>query len=408
MFPPVDEQLERIRQGSEQIVREEDLAEKLDRSIFKRRPLIVKQGFDPTRPDLHVGHGVSIHKLRTFQELGHHVVFVMGDYTARIGDPSGRDETRPMLSEQEIESNLATYEEQLFRILDPELTEVRRNSEWLAPLRLADILRLTSQYTVARILERDDFGRRLKEGRPITLVELLYPMMQGYDSVALKADVELGGTDQLFNLLVGRTLQERAGQEPQVCLIMPLLRGTDGKRKMSKTYDNYIGLTMSPDEIFGRIMSIPDSLLDEWLVLISSVWGDELDERRRDAVDNPLKTKRWLARDIIARYHDDAKAVAAQAAFDRIHRRREVPEVVPETEISLQGADSMWIAHVMKASRLAPSTSEATRLIAQGAVRLDGDVVSTRDLRLGPGTHLVQRGRRKFARVTLTTHSPQP
>ena len=259
MFPSVDQQIRRIRQGAENIVPETELIAKLERSVREDRPLVIKQGFDPTRPDLHIGHGVSIHKLRTFQELGHRVVFVMGDFTARVGDPSGRDETRPMLSEEEIESNLATYEEQLFRILDPATTEIRRNSEWLAKLKLEDILRLTSQYTVARMLERDDFAERHRERRPISLVEFLYPMMQGYDSVALCADVELGGTDQLFNLLLGRTLQERAGQEPQVCLVMPLLRGTDGSRKMSKSYDNYVGISMEADEAFGRVMSIPDT-----------------------------------------------------------------------------------------------------------------------------------------------------
>jgi len=274
MFLPVPEQMARIREHAVEIVPEGALEEKLARSRDAGVPLVVKQGFDPTRPDLHIGHAVSLHKLRTFQELGHRVVFVMGTFTARVGDPSGRDETRPMLSEEEIEENLRTYEAQLFRILDPERTEIRRNGEWLAPLTLADILHLTSQYTVARMLERDDFAVRYEENRPITLAELLYPMMQGYDSVVLEADVELGGTDQKFNLLLARTLQERAGQEPQVCLLMPLLRGTDGERKMSKSYDNYIGLSMEPAEMFGRAMSIPDELLDEWLTLASSLRGD--------------------------------------------------------------------------------------------------------------------------------------
>ena len=401
MFLPVDEQLDRIRQGAEKIVPEAELVAKLERSAKEARPLIIKQGFDPTRPDLHIGHGVSIHKLRTFQELGHRVVFVMGDFTARVGDPSGRDETRPMLSEEEIESNLATYEEQLFRILDPETTEIRRNSEWLADLTLADILRLTSQYTVARMLERDDFAERHRDGRAISLVEFLYPMMQGYDSVALRADVELGGTDQLFNLLLGRTLQERAGQEPQVCLIMPLLRGTDGRRKMSKSYDNYIGLSMEAEEVFGRVMSIPDSLLDEWLSLASSARGDELARRRAGAGTDPLAAKRWLAEDITARYHGADAARRAREAFDRLHRRREVPEDIPAVALSPGGPDGMWIAHVLRDSGLAHSSSEAGRLIRQGAVRVDGEVIEDRDLRLAPGEYLVQRGKRKFARISL-------
>ncbi|WP_425155572.1 tyrosine--tRNA ligase [Candidatus Palauibacter sp.] len=401
MFLPVAEQLDRIRQGAERIVPEAELLAKLERSAREERPLIIKQGFDPTRPDLHIGHGVSIHKLRTFQELGHRVVFVMGDFTARVGDPSGRDETRPMLSGEEIESNLATYEKQLFRILDPETTEIRRNSEWLARLTLADILRLTSQYTVARMLERDDFAERHREGRPISLVEFLYPMMQGYDSVALRADVELGGTDQLFNLLLGRTLQERAGQEPQVCLIMPLLRGTDGRRKMSKSYDNYIGISMEAEDAFGRVMSIPDTLLEEWLSLASSARGEELARRRREAGTDPLATKRWLAGDIVARYHGTAAARRARGAFDRLHRHRKMPEDIPTVALSLEGRDGLWIAHVLRDSHLASSSSEAGRLIRQGAVRVDGDVIADRDLRLGAGEYVVQRGKRKFARISV-------
>ena len=401
MFLPVDEQIRRIRAGAESIVPEDELVAKLERSAREDRPLLIKQGFDPTRPDLHIGHGVSIHKLRTFQELGHRVVFVMGDFTARVGDPSGRDETRPMLSEEEIESNLATYEDQVFRILDPAATEIRKNSEWLAGLALADILRLTSQYTVARMLERDDFAARHREGRPISLVEFLYPMMQAYDSVALRADVELGGTDQRFNLLLGRTLQERAGQEPQVCLIMPLLRGTDGHRKMSKSYGNYVGIAMEAGETFGRVMSIPDTLLDEWLVLVSSASGEELADRRAQAGADPLAAKRWLAGDLVARYHGAAAAGEAREAFDRLHRRREVPEDVPAVSLSLGGQETLWIAHILRDSGLAASSSEAGRLIRQGAVRVDGSVIRQGDLRLGEGEYLVQRGKRAFARISL-------
>jgi len=401
MFLPVDEQIRRIRAGAESIVPERELVAKLERSAREDRPLLIKQGFDPTRPDLHIGHGVSIHKLRTFQELGHRVVFVMGDFTARVGDPSGRDETRPMLSEEEIESNLATYEDQVFRILDPAATEIRKNSEWLAGLALADILRLTSQYTVARMLERDDFAARHREGRPISLVEFLYPMMQAYDSVALRADVELGGTDQRFNLLLGRTLQERAGQEPQVCLIMPLLRGTDGHRKMSKSYGNYVGIAMEAAETFGRVMSIPDTLLDEWLVLVSSASGEELATRRAQAETDPLAAKRWLAGDLVARYHGAAAAREAREAFDRLHRRREVPEDVPVVSLSLGKGETLWIAHILRDSGLAASSSEAGRLIRQGAVRVDGSVIREGDLRLGEGEYLVQRGKRAFARISL-------
>jgi tyrosyl-tRNA synthetase len=404
MFLPVEEQLARIREGAEEIVPEAELVKKLERSRETDTPLTVKQGFDPTRPDLHVGHGVSIHKLRTFQDLGHHVVFVMGTYTALIGDPSGRDETRPVLTEEEIEENLVTYEQQVFRILDPDRTEIRRNGDWLAPLVLKDILRLTGQYTVARMLERDDFAKRYGDGRPISISEFLYPMMQGYDSVVLDADVELGGTDQKFNLLLARTLQERAGQEPQVCLIMPLLRGTDGRKKMSKTYDNYIGISMEPEEIFGRAMSIGDDLLPEWLTLLSSASGDELQTRLDGVSERPLETKRWLAADLVARYHDPAAAERAREAFDRLHRRHEAPEMedLPVVEIGREAdPDGIWIAHVLVDAELVASTSEAVRLVKQGAIRVGGEPVATHDQRLSAGEYLLQRGKRRFARVRI-------
>jgi len=401
MFLPAEDQLARIREGTVEILPEHELVEKLERSRAEDRPLVIKQGFDPTRPDLHIGHGVSIHKLRTFQDLGHQVVFVMGTFTALVGDPSGRDETRPMLSEAEIEANLRTYEEQVFRILDPDLTEVRRNGEWLSQLTLVDVLRLTSQYTVARMLERDDFASRYGEGRPISLVEFLYPMMQAHDSVVLEADVELGGTDQKFNLLLGRTLQERAGQRPQVCLIMPLLRGTDGVKKMSKSYDNYIGLSMPPEDTFGRVMSIPDELLDEWLTLVSTASGEDLVRRTAEAKTNPLETKRWLASDMVARYHGVEAAAGARDAFDRVHRRREVPEDLPEVQLELEDGAPMWVAHVLRGAGLAESSSDASRLVKQGAVRVDGDIVMDRKLHLPAGEYLVQRGKRHFARITL-------
>jgi len=343
---------------------------------------------------------VSIHKLHTFQELGHRVVFVIGDFTALVGDPSGRSDTRPMLSRDEIEHNLATYAEQVFTILDPERTELRRNSEWLGELGLEDVLRLTSQYTVARMLEREDFARRHAEGSPISLVEFLYPMMQAYDSVVLEADVELGGTDQTFNLLLGRTLQERAGQEPQVCMTLPLLRGTDGERKMSKSYDNYVGLTMEPDEMFGRTMSIPDALLDEWIDLVSGADADERAAWRRQAADDPLIAKRRLAGRVVARYHGAAAAEAACEAFDRVHRDHEEPREMPEVRLPA-GETGLWIAHALKRSGLASSTSEARRLVEQGGVRLDGEPVSDTDCHVPRGSHVLQRGRRKFVRLEI-------
>jgi tyrosyl-tRNA synthetase len=408
-FPSVTEQMDRIRDGAAEVIPEEELASKLERSRDSGRPLIIKQGFDPTRPDLHLGHAVSIHKLKTFQELGHIVVFVIGDSTARIGDPSGQSETRPMLSEAEIEENLVTYREQVFRILDPDRTELRRNSEWLDRLVLADVLRLTSHYTVARMLEREDFKQRYEEERPITLVEFLYPMMQAYDSIALEADVELGGTDQKFNLLLGRTLQRHAGQEPQICLIMPLLRGTDGERKMSKSYDNYVGLAMEPGETFGRVMSIPDTLLEEWIELASTAEGAARDERTRLASEDPLAAKRWLAADIVARYHGLEAAEAARAAFDRVHRERREPEEIRPCALDVDpDSDTLWIGYALARSGLAVSTSEARRLISQSAVRIDGNVVTDNDLHLEPGAYLLQKGKRSFVRLEVRSGHGEP
>ena len=401
MFLPVDEQLNRIRDGVAEIIPEAELVAKLKLSHAEQKPLIVKQGFDPTRPDLHIGHAVSIHKLRTFQELGHQVVFVIGDFTALVGDPSGQSDIRPMLTREEIEENLQTYREQVFHILDPELTEIRRNSEWLSTLRLEDVLLLTSQYTVARMLERDDFAARYAEERPISLVEFLYPMMQAYDSVALGSDVELGGTDQKFNLLLGRTLQEKAGQEPQVCVTLPLLRGTDGARKMSKSYDNYIGLTMAPADVFGRTMSIPDSLLEEWIRLVSGASGSERSRWTRTASDDPLAAKRWLAETITTRYYGREAGAEARDAFDRVHRQRDVPEDLETCVLEAGGEGKLWIGHVLARSGLAQSTSEARRLINQGGVKLDGEVVENPECHVSPGSYVMQRGKRRFLRLVV-------
>ena len=401
-FRPVDEQLELIREGAVEIIPEDELAAKLERSREAGTGLVVKEGFDPTRPDLHLGHAVSIQKLKTFQDLGHQVVFVVGDFTALVGDPSGHSETRPQLSDADIRENMKTYQEQVFKILDPDKTRVVRNSSWLAKLSLADILELTSRYTIARMLERDDFAERYGANKPISVVEIMYPLMQGYDSIALKADVELGGTDQKFNLLVGRTLQERYGQEPQVCLTLPLLRGTDGARKMSKSYDNYVGITEPPEEMYGKTMSIPDSLLEEWYRLTSSLRGSELEAALRLISTDPLGAKRALARDIVRIYHGEDAAQAAEAHFDRVVRRGERPEEIPDVEIDgSDGSDGqMWLPHVLVKADLAQSSSEAVRLIEQGAVYVDGQRVTDRDFALSTSdSHLIQRGKRRFARV---------
>ncbi|HWV58160.1 MAG TPA: tyrosine--tRNA ligase [Longimicrobiales bacterium] len=408
-FPPVAEQLDELRRGVVEIVPEEELARKLEQSRRTGRPLRVKQGFDPTRPDLHIGHAVSIRKLRTFQELGHEVIFVVGDYTARVGDPTGRSETRPRLSPAEIDANARTYAEQAAMILDVERVRIEMNSKWLAPLDLAAVLELTATYTVARMLEREDFSKRYREGVPISLLEFMYPLLQAYDSVALRADVEVGGTDQKFNLLVGRTVQERFGQEPQVCVILPLMRGTDGVQKMSKSYDNYIGITEPPEEQFGKTMSIPDTLLREWIELAGGYSGEALAARVREAAENPYAAKRALAREIVRTYHGDDAAARAEAHFDRLFRDREEPDEMPDYTIDLadpamrfESGSGVWLPALLVATGLAASNSEAGRLVEQGAIAVDGTIVSDRNARVPaqPGDFVtLRRGKRRFARV---------
>ncbi len=406
-FPPVAEQVDEIRRGALEIVPEEELARKLERAARTGQPLRVKQGFDPTRPDLHLGHAVSLRKLRTFQEMGHEVIFVVGDSTAMIGDPTGRSELRPRLTEQEVRENARSYTEQVFRILDPQRTRVERNSTWLAPLRLDDLLRLTAHYTVARMLERDDFARRYADGRPISIVEFMYPLMQGYDSVALHADVELGGSDQKFNLLVGRALQERYGQEPQVCVIMPLLRGTDGEQKMSKSYDNYVGLVQQPGEQYGRTMSIPDTLLEEWWRLASGASAHEAEAEIRGAATDPYRSKRALAQRIVSSYHGEAAGREAAESFDRLFRRHEVPADIPRVEVSPAevgaGPDGVPLRRLLVHVGLAPSGSQAVRDIEAGGVQVNGERLTSRDAMVpAAGELVIQKGKRHFARVLFS------
>ncbi|HEU0015229.1 MAG TPA: tyrosine--tRNA ligase [Longimicrobium sp.] len=405
-FPPVAEQMDQIRRDTLEIIPEDELVRKLERSHASGRPLVVKQGFDPTRPDLHIGHAVSIRKLRTFQELGHDVVFVMGDYTALIGDPTGRSELRPRLTEEEVKANAATYGDQVFKILDPQKTRIEFNSQWLAPLRLVDILELTSHYTVARLLEREDFARRYAEQRPISVVEFMYPLMQGYDSVVLKADVELGGSDQKFNLLVARVLQERYGQEPQVCLLMPILRGTDGVQKMSKSYDNYVGLADAPDQQYGRTMSIPDDVMEEWLRMASGLSGDELERAVEQSRTEPYRAKRLLASRIVATYHGQEAAAAASENFDRMFKRHEAPEDMPELELSpddeaLGATDgAVHVRRLLVRAGLTESAKQAVRDIEGGGVSVDGEKVAGRDATVpAAGEYVLQKGKRHFVRV---------
>ncbi|HET7275894.1 MAG TPA: tyrosine--tRNA ligase [Longimicrobiaceae bacterium] len=405
-FPPVPEQMDLLRQNAQEIISEEELERKLDKSLATGKPLRVKQGFDPTRPDLHIGHAVSIRQLRVFQELGHEVIFVIGDYTALIGDPTGRSELRPRLTESEIAENSQTYAAQVFQILDAERTTVEYNSRWLKPLKLEDVLKLTAHYTVARMIEREDFANRFREGRPISLVEFMYPLLQAYDSVALRADIELGGSDQKFNLLVARAIQERYGQDPQVCMLMPLLRGTDGVQKMSKSYDNYIGLSMPADDQYGRTMSIPDELLPEWYQLVSGLERLMLQEHMLLAETEPYRAKRALAALIVERHHGAQAATEAADRFDLVHREHGVPDDIPSFDITADDAElgaeggEVWLPRLLVRAGLAPSTSQAGRLIEQGAVSLDGTRVDDRKARVPlRGEVLLQRGKRHFAKV---------
>ncbi|HEX9433295.1 MAG TPA: tyrosine--tRNA ligase [Burkholderiales bacterium] len=395
----IGQAIQTIRRGSDELIVEEELAKKLATG----RKLRVKLGLDPTAPDLHLGHTVVINKLRDFQQLGHQVQFLIGDFTGMIGDPSGKNQTRPPLSREEILANAQTYKEQVFKILDPERTQVLFNSKWSDKLGAEGMIRLASRYTVARLLERDDFSKRFRNNQPIAVHELLYPLMQGYDSVAMKADVELGGTDQKFNLLVGRELQKDYGQEPQCVLTMPLLEGLDGRDKMSKSLGNYIGIAEPPREMFGKLMSISDQLMWRYIELLSFQPGATIERWKAEVRDgrNPREIKVAFAKEIVARFQGRPAADAAQEEFEQRFRHGVLPEDMPE--VTLQApAEGLPIAQLLKAAQLTASTSEATRAIEQGGVRIDGERVTDRNLRLAAGRTLtVQVGKRKFARVRL-------
>jgi tyrosyl-tRNA synthetase len=395
-FPSVNEQMDAIRQGAVEIVPEEDLARKLERSRQRGEPLTIKQGFDPTRPHLHVGYVVSIRKLRTFQDLGHRVVFLLGDFTALVGDPSGRSETRPQLSEEEVERNAATYREQVFTVLDPAKTVIDRNSRWLKGLGLPGVLEIASKYTVARMLERDDFAKRYAAQSPISILEFIYPLLVAYDSYVLRADVELGGTDQKFNLLIGRTLMERYGVEPQVALIMPLLRGLDGERKMSQSYDNYIGIRERPEDQYGKTMSIPDTLLPEWTTLLGGLPPAELPAALERCRREPYAAKRWLAARLVEQFHGAAAAGEAAAHFDRLFKAKEAPVERPRFTHG-----PATLAVVLRDIGFAKSLGEARRMVAQGGVQVDGVKAEAADAELTAGEHVVKYGKLKYADVVI-------
>jgi tyrosyl-tRNA synthetase len=400
----VEQQLQIIKRGVTEILPEASLLEKLKRSVQTGVPLRVKLGLDPTAPDIHLGHTVVLRKLKQLQDLGHHIIIIIGDFTGRIGDPTGKSETRKQLTEEDICINAKTYEEQIFRILDREKTEVVFNSTWLAPLTFADVVKLAARYTVARMLERDDFNKRFKDGQPISVHEFFYPLMQGYDSVALKADIEFGGTDQKFNLLMGRHLQEGYGQEPQIAIMMPILEGLDGINKMSKSLGNYIGINESPTEIYGKAMSIPDQLMLRYYELVTDVTLDELAEIRMGLTEHtihPRDLKMRLAHMLVLLYYGAQAADFAQAEFVRVFQQRDLPTDMPEVVLPADSG-AVWLPKLLVQLGLATSNGEARRSIQAGAVKINGDKILDIEANIVViDSMIVQNGKRKFAKISM-------
>lgn len=398
-MPLTEEMMKQIKHGTFEILLETELLEKLESG----RSLKIKAGFDPTAPDLHLGHTVLINKLRQFQQLGHEIMFLIGDFTGMIGDPTGKNVTRKPLSREEVLTNAKTYEEQIYKILDPDKTRLRFNSEWMNKMDAADLVQLAARHTVARMLERDDFRKRYLEGQPIAIHEFLYPLIQGYDSVMMKSDVELGGTDQKFNLLVGRELQKQYGQSPQVIITMPILEGLDGVQKMSKSLGNYIGITEPPEQMYGKIMSISDDLMWRYFDLLSFRSIAEIDQFKKDIKQgaNPRDIKFQLAHEIVARFHSQQSARKAHEEFISRFQKGALPDKMPEFVLHAPSG-GVPIPYLLKQANLVPSTSEAMRMIRQGAVRIEGQRISDRDLKIKAGsTQIVQVGKRRFARVSV-------
>ena len=398
----VQDQLKIIRRGATEVIDEKELAAQLEKSIKTGSPLRVKAGFDPTAPDLHLGHTVLLQKMKQFQDLGHEVIFLIGDFTGMIGDPTGKSETRKSLTHEEVKSNAKTYLDQVFKILDKNKTTVAYNSEWMNKFSSVDMIGLASRYTVARMLERDDFQKRMANHLPVSIHELMYPLIQGYDSVALKADVELGGTDQKFNLLVGRDMQRSYGVAPQTVITMPLLEGTDGVQKMSKSLGNSIGVLDPPREMFGKIMSISDELMWRYYELLSDIKADELDSLKSQAKAgelNPKNAKVRLAREIVARYHSEESSAQAAQEFDNVFKKKNLPDNIPEART--WGEDARWICKVLTEHSLTESTSAARRLIQAGAVTVNGQKISDKDFQLeGNQDHLIKVGKKRFLKIT--------
>jgi tyrosyl-tRNA synthetase len=399
---PVDAQLEMIKRGTEQILPEDELIAKLEKSVRTSTPLRIKEGFDPTAPDIHLGSAVTIRKLKQFQDLGHEVIFLIGDFTGMIGDPSGRMDSRRRMTREDVMKNAETYKEQVFKILDPDKTRIEFNSRWCSPMNFTDVLELASKYTIARLLEREDFAERYKSNRPISVLEFLYPLVQGYDSVALQADVELGGTDQIFNLLVGREIQREYGQEPQVVITMPLLVGTDGVEKMSKSLGNYIGICESPNEMFGKTMSIPDELIIPYFRLCTDVPVVELEameNQMKGTEINPRDLKMRLAQEVVTMYHDSGSATAAEEEFKRVFQCRGLPDEIPLFQVFAEELP-IWIVKLLTASGMASSNGEARRLIAQGGVSIDGQRVTDENLELALDREVILKvGKLRYRRI---------
>jgi tyrosyl-tRNA synthetase len=398
----LEEQLKVIKRGTVEIIPEEELISKLKESIQNNKPLRIKQGYDPTAPDIHLGHTVCLRKLSQFQQLGHQVVLIIGDYTGMVGDPSGRSETRPRLTTEEIKRNAQTYQEQFFKVVDKSKTEVHHNGEWFSQMSFEEIMHLAANFTVARMLERDDFSKRYKEQIPISIHELFYPLMQGYDSVMINADLEIGATEQKFNLLTGRQIQEVYGQKPQVILTMPVLPGTDGQKRMSKSTGNYIGVAEPPGEIFGKIMSIPDDLIYEYFELVTDVEADELPRIKRQLEDkktNPMILKKRLGQQIVRMYWSRQEAERAREEFERVFSQKELPEEIPQRQVEYQEAE-MWVGRYLKEAGCVSSTSEVRRLIKQGGLYIDDERITEEDLKIPvAGERLIKLGKRRFFKI---------
>ena len=402
MQEKVKKSLELIKRGIVDLIDEEELIKKLERSYKENKPLKIKAGFDPTAPDLHLGHTVLLRKLKQFQDLGHEVYFLIGDFTAMIGDPTGRSETRPALTREQVLENAKTYKEQVFKILDPNKTKIVFNSTWFSKMGAEDIIRLCAKYTVARILERDDFKKRFESGLPIAIHELIYPLFQAYDSVALEADVELGGTDQLFNLLIGRDIQREYGQEPQVIITLPILEGLDGVQKMSKSLGNYVGIMEKPFEMYGKLMSIPDELMWKYYILLTDFPEEEVNEMKEKVEKgeyHPKEAKKRLARYIVAQFHSEEEALKAEEEFERVFSKREIPKEIPTINVQ---AGKLWLPGFLRDHGFVKSSSEARRLIAQKAIDLNQKPLKQEEIELSPGEYVIKIGKKRFVKLIVS------